>query len=73
MDPESAGGMPLLPGDAGLIFARGRLLISIEALTFWPRKVNKVNTAAEVTAMAQAKVSSLATAIVKTLPTTSEG
>ncbi|WP_236647362.1 hypothetical protein [Micromonospora sicca] len=70
VDPESADGMPFLPGDARLILAHGRLLISIEALTFWPRKVN---TAAEVTAMAQEKATSLATAIVKTLPTASEG
>ena len=68
VDPESADGMPFLPGDARLIFAHGRLLISIEALTFWPPKVN---TATEVTAMAQEKVASLATAIVKTLPTAS--
>ncbi|MFG2053831.1 hypothetical protein ACGFI9_07330 [Micromonospora sp. NPDC048930] len=70
VDPETAGGMTFLPGDARLIFAHGRLLISIEALTFRPRKLN---TAAEVTAMAQGTVTSLATAIVKTLPTASEG
>lgn len=68
VDPETAAGMPFLPGDARLIFAHGRLLISIEALTFWPPKVN---TATEVTAMAQEKAASLATAIVKTLPTAS--
>ncbi|MFE9658362.1 hypothetical protein [Micromonospora sp. NPDC006431] len=70
VDPETAGGMTFLPGDARLILAHGRLLISIEALTFSTRKLN---TAAEVTAMAQEKATSLATAIVKTLPTASEG
>lgn len=34
VDPQTAGGLTLLPGDARLIFAHGQLLISIEALTF---------------------------------------
>ncbi|WP_416901273.1 hypothetical protein [Micromonospora echinospora] len=69
VDPEAASGMRFLPGDARLIFAHGQLLISIEALTFWPRKLT---TGAEVTAMAQEKATSLATAIVKTLPPPNE-
>ena len=65
VNPESAEGMPFLPGNARLIFAHGSLLISVEALTFWPPKLS---TASEVTAIAQEKATSLATAIVKTVP-----
>lgn len=65
VNPESAEGMPFLPGNARLIFAHGSLLISIEALAFWPPKLS---TASEVTAIAQEKATSLATAIVKTVP-----
>ena len=64
VNPESAEGMPFLPGNARLIFAHGSLLISVEALTFWPPKLN---TATEVTAIAQEKATSLATAIVTTV------
>ncbi|MGY4909090.1 hypothetical protein [Micromonospora aurantiaca (nom. illeg.)] len=65
VNPESAEGMPFLPGNARLIFAHGSLLISVEALAFWPPKLS---TASEVTAIAQEKATSLATAIVKTVP-----
>jgi hypothetical protein len=69
VDPETEGGMTHLPGDARLVFAHGPLLISVEALTLWPRRLNS---AAEITDMAQEKATTLATAILTTLPTTSE-
>ncbi|WP_444950548.1 hypothetical protein [Micromonospora ureilytica] len=69
VDPAIDAGVNYLPGDARLVFAHGPLLISIEVLTLWPRMQNS---AAEITAAAQAKAMSLATAIVKTLPTSSE-
>jgi hypothetical protein len=69
VDPETEGGMTLLPGDARLVFAHGPLLVSVEALTLWPRKLN---TAAEITAMAQEKATILATAIMTTLPTSED-
>lgn len=69
VDPESEAGMTYLPGDARVIFTHGPLLISIEALTLWPRELNSP---AEITAMAHDKATALATAIVKTLPTASE-
>ncbi|MEV4717238.1 hypothetical protein AB0J94_08570 [Micromonospora noduli] len=69
VNPEIDAGVNYLPGDARLVFAHGPLLISIEALTLWPRKQNS---AAEITAAAQEKAMTLAAAIVKTLPTSSE-
>ncbi|MEH0931109.1 hypothetical protein [Micromonospora sp. CPCC 205558] len=68
VNPEIDAGVDYLPGDARLVFAHGSLLISIEALTLWPRKQNS---ASEITAMAQEKATMLAEAIVKTLPRSS--
>ncbi|MEU8112825.1 hypothetical protein [Micromonospora sp. NPDC048947] len=68
VNPEIDAGVDYLPGDARLVFAHGSMLISIEALTLWPRKQNS---ASEITAMAQEKATTLAGTIVKTLPTSS--
>ncbi|MEU4773460.1 hypothetical protein [Micromonospora sp. NPDC023644] len=65
VDPGIEAGMTYLPGDARLIFAHGPLLISVEALTLWPRKLSS---AAEITAMAKEEATTLAAAIVRTLP-----
>ncbi|MFC0506737.1 hypothetical protein [Micromonospora costi] len=65
VDPESEAGMTYLPGDARLFFAYGPLLVSVEALALWPRHGN---TAAEITAMAQEKATTVAAAIVARLP-----
>ncbi|SIM85003.1 hypothetical protein SAMN04489832_2487 [Micromonospora cremea] len=70
VNPEIEAGVAYLPGDARLVFAHGPLLISIEALTLWPRKLNS---AAEITAAAQEKAMTLAAAIVRALPSASEG
>ncbi|MER7335474.1 MULTISPECIES: hypothetical protein [unclassified Micromonospora] len=70
VDPEIEAGVAYLPGDARLIFAHGPLLISVEALTLWPRKLNSP---AEITAMAQEKATALAAEIVRSLPTSGDG
>jgi hypothetical protein len=68
VNPEIEAGVTYLPGDARLVFAHGALLISTEALALWPRKQSS---AAEITAMAQEKATTLAAAVVRTLPTAS--